>query len=222
MQLLRFDSVDSTNEQAKRLRAAGRVQSLDFVIAREQTAGRGTRGRAWDSPRDAGIYLSMIELPRRKVTRYAVLHTLAAGIACAEALERSAGLPVRLKAVNDLCVDGRKLGGILTEVVVEEGSLVSVIVGVGINVRSVPRTVAPGAAASISVEEILGPDCFARVRLGAVVAALIVELTEWHDLAAHGAIDRIRLAWERRSAPESGFPDLGPAVGNDADRVPDR
>ena len=85
MQLLRFDRVDSTNEEAKRLLSRHELNDGGFVIAREQTAGRGSHGRTWHSPRDAGIYLSLVEVPLRRVTRLVTLHTLA-GDVCSRSL----------------------------------------------------------------------------------------------------------------------------------------
>ena len=58
-----FDSVDSTNEAAKRLIHDHRIHSPAYVVAREQTAGRGQRGRLWLSPRDAGVYLTVVDFP---------------------------------------------------------------------------------------------------------------------------------------------------------------
>ena len=213
MQLLRFDRVDSTNEEAKRLLSRHELSDGGFVIAREQTAGRGSRGRTWHSPRDAGIYLSLVEMPLRRVTRLVTLHTLAAGVACAEVLERTAGVQVALRPVNDLCVEGRKLGGILTEAAVEAGNLRSLVVGVGINLRKAPRPVEAGSMEPVSLEEILPPEALRRLKPGAIVAALVTSLSAWNQLAADREIETIKSAWERRKVPGTSFPDPGPEIG---------
>ena len=139
MQAFALDTVDSTNEQAKRLIRGGELREAGYVLAREQTAGKGSRGRFWFSPKDAGIYLSVVEIPRQRHAISTTLFTLAAGVACAEALRRTACIDVRLKPINDLYIDGAKLGGILTETVIRDGSPEAIITGVGINVRRIDR-----------------------------------------------------------------------------------
>lgn len=175
MQLFRFDSVDSTNELAKRMIREGRIRESCCVVAREQTAGRGSRGRSWVSPRDAGIYLTIVDLPssasarnsvsasapdtkgasrprttsgsQREATgaspRNTTIFTLATGVACAEILRETTGLDVRLKPVNDLYLDGGKLGGILTEAIIQGDRLLALLTGIGINTHLAERNLAP-------------------------------------------------------------------------------
>ncbi|MDO8632258.1 MAG: hypothetical protein Q7R41_17375, partial [Phycisphaerales bacterium] len=133
MQAFYFDSVDSTNDQAGRLLREGRIGDSAYVVARGQSAGKGNRGRKWASPDDAGIYLTVVDRPAhsdddpRALNPAApvLLHmfTRAAGVACAEMLRERTNVDVRLKPINDLYVDGRKLGGILTEAVIEQGCI---------------------------------------------------------------------------------------------------
>ena len=68
MQSFHFDTVDSTNEAAKRMIRSGELRQPAYLLALEQTAGRGSRGRRWASPKDAGIYLSVVEFPREPFT----------------------------------------------------------------------------------------------------------------------------------------------------------
>src|SRR3990172_6777921 len=83
-----FDSVNSTNEAAKRLIQDDQIHGRAYIVAREQTAGRGQRGRLWLSPRDAGVYLTVVDFPDAMPTPATSLFTLGAGIACVEALRR--------------------------------------------------------------------------------------------------------------------------------------
>ena len=102
-------------------------------MARTQRAGRGRLGRTWHSPDAGNLYLSLIhrsDLPADGLSGI----TLDAATAVADVLE-TAGLKVGLKWPNDLLVDDRKVGGILTELLIE-GSEVTVIVGVGVNVNA--------------------------------------------------------------------------------------
>lgn len=104
------------------------------VIALTQTAGRGRRTRTFYSPPDTGLYLSVLlhpKIPFCDVTRL----TVAAAVAAADAVETICGQSVQIKWVNDLWMDGRKIGGILTEasLSLEDCQMHSVIVGIGMN-----------------------------------------------------------------------------------------
>lgn len=127
-----FESVDSTNDEARRLAEEG-APAGTTVIAGEQTAGRGRGGRKWSSPADAGIYLSMVFRP--EVLEPAPVSVLA-GLGLARALDRAfPGLRPTIKWPNDLYAHGLKLGGVLSEAAWSERRPRYLVVGVGINVR---------------------------------------------------------------------------------------
>jgi len=124
------DRIGSTNDRALDLvRKGSPVWSV--VIADEQTAGRGRRGRRWDSPRGSGLWMSVV-VPR--CDPVAVV-PLIAGLAVAEAMEEVAGgIRVEVEWPNDLTIGGRKVGGILCE-----STPRAVVVGIGVNVSTAPR-----------------------------------------------------------------------------------
>ena len=123
--------VGSTNDVAKDAIAAGRALPC-LVVAEAQTAGRGRRGRQWSSPVAAYLYWSLaLELPGGVQQAQGV--SLLVGLAVAEAIEQVVPTRIQLKWPNDLMVDGRKLGGILVELV-QEGERSLLIIGVGVNV----------------------------------------------------------------------------------------
>lgn len=127
-----WDQIDSTNTRAIALGTEG-AESGTLVIAREQTAGRGRRGRQWTSPPDSGIYASfLLRPPIAQMDKLSAI-TLGAGVAVAEAVEKATGIRVGLKWVNDLVLDGKKLGGILAEMSTKDG-IVALVIGIGINV----------------------------------------------------------------------------------------
>ncbi|MBS0225498.1 MAG: biotin--[acetyl-CoA-carboxylase] ligase [Proteobacteria bacterium] len=130
--------IDSTNSAllARRAPEAGVIA----LLAEQQTAGRGRRGRAWVSPLAAHLYLSVLRRFEGGLARLGGL-SLVAGVAVAEALRDGCGSAVGLKWPNDLLVDGRKLGGILVEGGGEHGGPVQAVIGIGINVR-MPGTMA--------------------------------------------------------------------------------
>ena len=182
-----FDSVDSTNERALALAAAG-APGGSVIVAGEQTAGRGRRGRAWHSP-EGGLYLSYIVRDIASLPHPAML-TMAAGVATARAIQAATGFGVWLKWPNDVLAPGaaRKLAGILAEGSSVGSRLEFVILGIGINVSlaSVPRDL---QATASSLEGELGR----AVDRGALQDALIADLdAEVARLRSGGHDDMLR------------------------------
>ncbi|MDQ2921443.1 MAG: biotin--[acetyl-CoA-carboxylase] ligase [Acidobacteriota bacterium] len=132
-QILRFDSLPSTNVEAARRAVEGAPEGL-CVVASEQTAGRGRRERHWVSPKDAGLYFSIILRPQMEQSGWPLL-TLMAGVAVYDALLDSCGLVSDIKWPNDILANGRKLCGILAETV-DTAMGRAVVVGIGINLRN--------------------------------------------------------------------------------------
>jgi BirA family transcriptional regulator, biotin operon repressor / biotin---[acetyl-CoA-carboxylase] ligase len=118
----------STNDDAAGLAEQGAPHG-SLVMADHQTAGRGRVGRSWYSPPDHNLYFSLILRPATAPADTALL-TLAAGVAIAEVLE------LQIKWPNDVVAPGfRKVAGLLCEMDVSQGRVVSVVLGVGINVN---------------------------------------------------------------------------------------
>ena len=108
-----WDEIGSTNDRAIELAHDGAVEGT-LVLARQQTGGRGRQGRSWVSPKDSGIFASVILRPTIDASTLPLI-SFAAGVAAAQAIERVLSVRIGLKWVNDLVYDGRKLGGILAE-----------------------------------------------------------------------------------------------------------
>ncbi len=126
--------VDSTNSLCKRLAMEGAPDGT-AVIADCQSAGRGRRGRSFQSPAGMGIYFSILWRPEVPPQDLMSLPALGAVAAC-RAVEEVCGVCPEIKWPNDLVLHGKKLGGILTEMAMEsESGLVEyVVLGIGINV----------------------------------------------------------------------------------------
>jgi BirA family transcriptional regulator, biotin operon repressor / biotin---[acetyl-CoA-carboxylase] ligase len=136
--LVRYDTVGSTNDEAKHLARAGAEEGT-VVWSLEQTAGRGRRGRVWASPR-GNLYASVIVRPDCPVSRAAQLGFVAA-LAVGDTLEATFGRldGLSYKWPNDVLIRGRKIAGILLESELGEGSVPEFVVGgVGINLVSSP------------------------------------------------------------------------------------
>lgn len=126
--------VDSTNMEVKRRALEGAAEGL-VVLAEEQTAGRGRRGRSFFSPSGSGIYMSVLFRPTPEKSHDVVLITTAASVAVCRAIRRVLGVEPEIKWVNDVYLGDRKICGILTEAVsdFESGRIDTVVVGIGIN-----------------------------------------------------------------------------------------
>jgi len=129
--------IDSTNIEARKRGLEGEKEGL-CIIAKEQTAGRGRKGRSFYSPGGSGLYLSILLRPHLKIED-AVLITTASAVAGAKACERvndelSDG-DVKIKWVNDLYLNGRKISGILTEasLSLETNGFDFAVMGIGFN-----------------------------------------------------------------------------------------
>ncbi|NER25177.1 MAG: biotin--[acetyl-CoA-carboxylase] ligase [Symploca sp. SIO1C2] len=124
-----FDTLSSTNQTLWELLNQGATIPR-AVIAAQQTAGRGQRGRQWQSGL-GGLYLSVALAPQLQASNSAHL-TLCSAWGIARAL-RSYGIPVLLKWPNDLLLLEFKLGGILTETRVQRNLVTKAVIGIGIN-----------------------------------------------------------------------------------------
>ncbi len=148
-----FDSIDSTNNEAKRLAEQGAPEGT-LVVAEEQTQGKGRRGRSWMTPPGTAIAMSLLLRPGEVSlpdsasegpcntcsTAGEPLHpdrapmlTLVMGMAVASACREVCGVDVGIKWPNDVVANGRKICGILTEMSCEVDFINYVVIGIGIN-----------------------------------------------------------------------------------------
>ncbi len=124
---------DSTNRVLKELAKNGAKEG-QVVLANEQTNGRGRLGRYFFSPKDRGIYMSVLLRPDDKACEMAPL-TAWVAVAVANAIEAVSGVRPGVKWVNDLILNGKKVCGIMTELAVKEDNnkVDYIIIGIGIN-----------------------------------------------------------------------------------------
>ena len=164
-----------------------------MVLADVQTAGRGRQGRAWRSA-PGNLHLSVLVRPRGAAGTWTRL-PLMAGLAVAEALEAPAVDP-RVKWPNDVWIGGRKVAGVLVESASSGSGIESAVIGVGVNVASVPEGLddETRAAAACLAE-------FDRARdVIAVAAAVLARIRVWYHRLAAGGGDVIA-AWRARALP---------------------
>lgn len=128
-----YAETDSTNNRAKDAGEKGEVHGALFVADR-QVAGKGRRGRSWESPAGNSIYMTILLHPKMLPTKAPQL-TLLMALAVAEGIRKVTGLATQIKWPNDIVVHGRKVCGILTEMSAEIDYINYVVIGVGINVN---------------------------------------------------------------------------------------
>lgn len=132
--LLFYDVTDSTNLQAREEAEDGAPHGT-LIVADRQTAGRGRRGRSWESPAGVNVYFSLIMRPDVVPDKASMLTLIMAHSVCRVIALRT-GLDCKIKWPNDVVVNGRKVCGILTEMGLRKDGSFYLVVGVGINVRS--------------------------------------------------------------------------------------
>ncbi len=180
------EEVASTNTVAADAARAGAASGL-VVVAETQTAGRGRRDRQWESPPWAGLTMSVMLRPDVDVASWSLLPLLV-GVATAEALRERTALDVALKWPNDLLIDGRKVGGLLAEMI---GT--AVVVGLGVNVTTRTAELPPTGATSLVLA---GAETTDRLPLLlAILRAIGREYAEWS--AGGGAADSFLPAYRR-------------------------
>ena len=173
-----LETIDSTNNEVIRRASQGFTEDL-VVVAGEQTAGKGRRGRSFFSPAGTGIYISFLLHPQARATDAVKLTTLAA-VAEAEAIEKITGTNTAIKWVNDIWIDGKKISGILTEgsASLEDGKFDYVVVGIGINVYE------PEGGFPDEIKDVAGAICHDREShenlRNRITAQLIVEFMKFY------------------------------------------
>lgn len=187
-----FEELDSTNNYLKALPDAPDGLA---VTAESQTAGRGRMDRSFQSPRGAGVYLSVLLRPALPPDRLPPMTALA-GVAVCAAVERVCGVRPGLKWPNDPVLAGKKLCGILTEASLEAetGRLQSMVVGVGVNVAQRPEDFSPEVREmATSLLQVLGRPV-SRPRLA---AALLEELDKVYAALLGGDLSQPLAAYRR-------------------------
>lgn len=170
-----FERVDSTNTFAKKILMEGESYP-DIIIANEQEQGRGRLGREFYSPKGTGIYCSFILDPFIKIEN-SILVTVAASVAVSRAIEKVTKKDTRIKWINDIYIDDKKVCGILTEAVTdfETGIIGKIILGIGINFNtpseSFPDEITDKAS-SVFMDDTFG------VTRNQLIAQLIIEIDE--------------------------------------------
>ena len=189
--LKEFGEIDSTNEEAKRLASSGAPAPV-WIRADAQTAGRGRRGRNWETAR-GNLAATLLLRPNRPAAECAQLSFVAA-VAASDAIARfAANARVEVKWPNDILADGRKVAGILLESASSGRDPFWLAIGIGINLSHYPEGVEFPA---ISVAALGEPAPAPRDALLELASAF----AKWYDIWADKGFSPIREAWLARAA----------------------
>ena len=130
--IIHLETVDSTNDYLKGI--ANNSQDGTVVISEQQTKGKGRLGRTWESKYNEGIWMSILLKP--DILPYkSTFITLVIGAAIVKALN-NLKVPAKIKWPNDIIINNKKVGGILTELHAEIERINYLVVGIGINVKN--------------------------------------------------------------------------------------
>ncbi len=185
------DELDSTNAEARRLAAGGEAGPL-WITAARQTAGRGRRGRSWESPR-GNLAATLLIRPARPLAEWAQL-SFAAAIATADmAASLAPNAHVAVKWPNDVLADGRKLAGILLETAGPSSMDQALAIGIGVNLAAHPEdTEFPAISLAALGQKPPPPED--------ALAMLAAGFVEWYEVWLAEGFAPIRDAWLARAA----------------------
>ena len=185
-----FETVSSTNTIA--LELAEKAPEGTVFLADSQDKGRGRLGRIWISPSGVNIYMSIILRPQIR-PKDSSLITIMSAVACATALRNVTGVKVTTKWPNDLMIDNKKVGGILTELKTQQQKITSAIVGIGINVnidvREFPEDMKQRATS-------LKNESGVSYSRESIVAEILNEMDRWYKTMTTLEKEAIVQAWK--------------------------
>ena len=226
-EIIRLDATESTNSTALELGDKGAVPGT-VVVAGAQTSGRGRLKRSWLSLPGMGLYFSLILRPGLAPENLPKI-TLAAGLAVCKAVEAEYGISPKIKWPNDLLLEGRKFGGILTETgaaaKMSAGQRPLVVVGVGLNLfppeEGLPEELRERAT-------FLSPHVKKDISAEILLEACAVAVEEAVQRLEKGDFEAILKEWSLRDAvygkkltwvTQRGLEVTGVSLGPDADGV---
>ena len=186
------DSIDSTNAEALRLVDAGCAAPF-LVLAEQQTAGRGRRGRKWVSPFAQNVYYSLVLRIEAGLRQLEGL-SLVVGLAVMQALRESGVRGAVLKWPNDVLVGQKKIAGILLELVGDPADICHVVLGIGINVNMQRADEVDQQWTSVQLETGFPVD------RNALVAQLGLQLQGYLDQHRKGGFVALQEEWEQNHA----------------------
>lgn len=186
------ETIDSTQVLAKEL--INKTDSQFIVVALEQTAGRGRFNRPWASPKNNGLYVSIVLKPNINLTEI-IRFNLFMSLAISQALDSTFNISTGIKWPNDIYINDKKVCGFLTEVLSEEQRVNSIICGIGINLYNNDDLNEIGTATSI--EAAVGDR--SAIDIESFLSNFIAKIDEYYQMFLSSSFDTIKEDWLKRS-----------------------
>ena len=176
-ELLRYDTVGSTNDVAKQQAAAGCSEGL-VIVADNQTAGRGQNANLWHTVPGKGLYFSVVLRPRCRPEQIK-LFSLMAGVALNSTLRSLCGIESLIKWPNDIYCGDKKLAGVLCEATWLKDRSECVIIGIGVNITHCPADFPDELTACATSLKTIGS---ANVDNEQILTGILKQLDIWYQL----------------------------------------
>ena len=181
-EIIFFESTSSTNGAAIEIGRQRDNPEGIVVIADTQTGGRGRFGRKWESPPGVNLYFTVLLKPRL-TPQYASLITLVAAIAVTHAIKKQTEITAGIKWPNDILINGKKMGGILTEIRARADQIDILAIGIGVNVNMTPEMMGDdirALATSLKIEK------REPVNRSTLFRAILAELDKYYKILLNG------------------------------------
>lgn len=189
--IIHKDSIDSTQTLAHQLALDGAKHGT-IVVANEQTKARGRVSRKWFSPKEKGIWMSIILRPN--ILPYlAPQLTLLTATVLANILDKQCGVKPQIKWPNDILINGKKIAGILTEMQAEQDQVLYIVVGMGININQTTDDLAMDIeekATSLQIET------DKQWEIVPIIQHILQVFEEKYDHYLHYGFHDVKLVWE--------------------------
>ncbi len=197
--ILLLDETDSTNADARRRAEAGETGPL-WIVARRQSAGRGRRGRGWESD-DGNLFATLLQLTRKPPAEAAQV-TFIAALAVADLLDSYAPPSlVTIKWPNDVMLGGQKASGVLVESGAHETGGLWLAVGIGVNLAHAPEgTERPATALAHHLRGDIAAPPTVEAAAAVLADAFAVWMDRWETLGFEPILD----AWRARTPGLNG------------------
>lgn len=170
-----FETIDSTNNEARRLAEKGAPHGT-LLVAESQESGKGRRGRSWVTPSGSAVAMSFLLRPQLP-PQCASMVTLVMGLAVAKACREYCKVDAKIKWPNDVVVDGKKVCGILTEMSSQIDYINYVVIGTGIN-TNIEQFPSELVQTAVSLHKLMGR----RPERAVLIAACMKYFEQYYEL----------------------------------------
>lgn len=186
-----YQEVSSTQDVAKQLVSLGAVEGT-LVVSDRQTKGRGRMERNWHSPGGKGIWASLIIRPRLPLEQ-APQFTLLTAVAICQAIEKIADVQMKIKWPNDLLFNGKKICGILTEMINRQYEIDAIVIGFGVNINHEASDFPPDLVDKATSLSLITKKHWDR---GHLLRAICEQFEKLYKIYVQSGFAPIKILWE--------------------------